>query len=419
MIARRGFTLLEVMLAMLLSTALLAGLWTAMSLHLKAFDTGRMEVEQTQLVRALLQKIATDLRRTVPDVPAPATHGGAAPAADPLHPLTSTPGGATTLPNGTSPVGAAPTAAAPTASASSAPASTRAPQQTAPASPQLAPLSTPLGTPAGGSAPAGAPVVAGSSSVAQAAPQDLASLVGTSRQLRLRVSQPSDAPDLLDVSDGVSETQVRLPDDLTTVFYWLAQDAGEQPATTMAEMPQGDALLRRQGAWLRPPSLENSPNAALTAEGATDEDQWQIWFDRAEMPAEEQQTDPALIMATEVQGLRFRYLADGAWHDTWNSAERGGLPAAVEISLLLRKEDSAVESAMPIAEEPTEVIRPDFRLVVLLPTTPAKAPPPPSAALPNPAAPTPVVPPATAPAPSAPPPPRQPSRNYREVGYER
>lgn len=407
MIARRGFTLLEVMLAMLLSTALLAGLWTAMSLHLKAFDTGRMEVEQTQLVRALLQKIATDLRRTVPDMPAPATHGGAAPAADPLHPLTSTPGGATTLPNGTSPMGAAPvgvasTAAASTAPASSAPASTRAPQQ-------LAPASTPMGS---------APAVAGSSSVAHAAPQDLASLVGTSRQLRLRVSQPSDAPDLLDVSDGVSETQVRLPDDLTTVFYWLAQGAGEQPATSIAEMPQGDALLRHQGAWLRPPSLENSPNAALAAEGATDEDQWQIWFDRAEMPAEEQQTDPALIMATEVQGLRFRYLADGAWHDAWNSAERGGLPAAVEISLLLRKEDSAVESAMPIAEEPTEVIRPDFRLVVLLPTTPAKAPPP-STALPNPAAPTPAAPPTAASARPAPPPPKLPSRNYREGGYER
>ncbi|MBX7075278.1 MAG: prepilin-type N-terminal cleavage/methylation domain-containing protein [Pirellulales bacterium] len=413
MIARRGFTLLEVMLAMLLSTALLAGLWTAMSLHLKAFDTGRMEVEQTQLVRALLQKIATDLRRTVPDVPTPATSGGAAPAADPLHPLTATPGGATPLPNGTSPTGVAPapTATAPITTASSAPASTRASQQPAP-------MSTPLGTPAGGSATAGAPTMAGSSSVAHGAPQDLASLVGTSRQLRLRVSQPSDAPDLLDVSDGVSETQVRLPDDLTTVFYWLAQGAGEQPATTMAEMPQGDALLQHDGAWLRPPSLENSPNAALAAEGATDEDQWQIWFDRAEMPAEEQRTDPALIMATEVQGLRFRYLADGAWHDAWNSAERGGLPAAVEISLLLRKETSAVESALPITEEPTEEIRPDFRLVVLLPTTPAKAPPA-STALPNPAAPTPAVQPATPPAhplPPVTPPPKLPSRNYREGG---
>src|SRR4051812_34991906 len=77
--ARRGFSLLEVMLAMLLSAALLAVLWTALSLHLRAFDSGRFEIERSQLARAVLRKIETDLRRTVtePRERPPAPHPAA------------------------------------------------------------------------------------------------------------------------------------------------------------------------------------------------------------------------------------------------------------------------------------------------------------------------------------------------------
>ena len=63
----RGFTLLEVLLAMLLSTVVLAGLWSALSIHLRMFDAGRTQVEQAQLSRALLNQIANDLRQAVVD----------------------------------------------------------------------------------------------------------------------------------------------------------------------------------------------------------------------------------------------------------------------------------------------------------------------------------------------------------------
>lgn len=62
-----GFTLLEVLLAMLLSTVVLAGLWSALSIHLRMFDAGRTQVEQAQLSRALLHQIANDLRQAIVD----------------------------------------------------------------------------------------------------------------------------------------------------------------------------------------------------------------------------------------------------------------------------------------------------------------------------------------------------------------
>lgn len=74
---RRGFTLLEVLLALSLLTLLLLGLTSAIALHLRAFDTGRSDVTQAQLARALLERMAADL---VNLTPAPA----AAAAREPL-----------------------------------------------------------------------------------------------------------------------------------------------------------------------------------------------------------------------------------------------------------------------------------------------------------------------------------------------
>lgn len=38
----------------------------------------------------------------------------------------------------------------------------------------------------------------------------------------------------------------------------------------------------------------------------------------------------------ELSEIQFRFLSDGEWVDTWNSADNGGLPAAVEVSLALQ-----------------------------------------------------------------------------------
>lgn len=62
---RMGFTLLEVLLTLFLSTLLLLTMTMAIDVHLHAVDSSRLEVEQAQLARAVLGRMADDLRAAV------------------------------------------------------------------------------------------------------------------------------------------------------------------------------------------------------------------------------------------------------------------------------------------------------------------------------------------------------------------
>ena len=62
---KQGFTLVEVLLTSVLSVALLSTLWALFSIHLRLFETGHTNVEQSQLVRALMQQISDDLHSTI------------------------------------------------------------------------------------------------------------------------------------------------------------------------------------------------------------------------------------------------------------------------------------------------------------------------------------------------------------------
>jgi len=59
---RNAFTLFEVVLAIGLAVVLVGLLATAVHLYLVAIDAGRNEVEQTQLARAILQRMSDDIR---------------------------------------------------------------------------------------------------------------------------------------------------------------------------------------------------------------------------------------------------------------------------------------------------------------------------------------------------------------------
>jgi len=63
----RGFTLLELLLAMALGATLLAGLWSLFSIYTKLFETGQAKVERSQLARALLEQLAEDLQSAIQD----------------------------------------------------------------------------------------------------------------------------------------------------------------------------------------------------------------------------------------------------------------------------------------------------------------------------------------------------------------
>lgn len=65
----RGFTLLEVLLATLLSATLLAAVWGLMGIYLELFEKGTGQVEQARLTRAILQQFSDDLHSAIEDSP--------------------------------------------------------------------------------------------------------------------------------------------------------------------------------------------------------------------------------------------------------------------------------------------------------------------------------------------------------------
>lgn len=62
---RKGFTLLELLLALLLLVALLGAIGLAVGVQLRATDTSRSDVAQAQLARAILRQMADDLRGAI------------------------------------------------------------------------------------------------------------------------------------------------------------------------------------------------------------------------------------------------------------------------------------------------------------------------------------------------------------------
>lgn len=63
--ARRGFTLLELILAMGLTILVLSAVGMAVDFYLRGIQSARKNVEEAQLARALLQRIADDIRAAV------------------------------------------------------------------------------------------------------------------------------------------------------------------------------------------------------------------------------------------------------------------------------------------------------------------------------------------------------------------
>ncbi len=78
---RPGYTLLEVILASMLTAVVLLILATSMHIQFRAFDSGRSQVAEAQLARVLLHRIGDDLRALLPPREAPgssSTAGGGA-----------------------------------------------------------------------------------------------------------------------------------------------------------------------------------------------------------------------------------------------------------------------------------------------------------------------------------------------------
>ncbi|MBI3836471.1 MAG: prepilin-type N-terminal cleavage/methylation domain-containing protein [Planctomycetia bacterium] len=372
-----AFTLIEVLLTMVLAAALLAGLWTLLSMHSRLFDTGQTKTEQSQLARTLLQQMSDDLHAIVqappPPPPAPPQSGllsggpGSAPPSSNSPTTAGTPGVApATGANGASappsPAGAQSAVAPPANPAADrspgpapvAPASPAGPNATAPPIPNATP-------------PA-------SSALAVTSSLRPSGLFGTENYLQMDILQPA-------VARPEAELDERLPmgakrpsraAELQTVVY--AFEEGRDP-----QHPSGELrtfLVRRELDWEQAHAAKRAPARPPRGPFSTTDG-----TDAAAMmepiPSEvrsEGADDKSSAKVPEVAQFGIRYFDGGEWLKEWDSATRKALPLAIEVVVQLRAFDEPEQQSHHLtnesASEESKVKPPQlpiYRLVIHLP----------------------------------------------------
>lgn len=93
--SRRGHTLLEVLLAMSIAALLMGGLYVSMDVQIRLAEAGRERVEESALARALLTKIANDVRSALTPIRASEAATGGGGSGDTAAASTSTTAGTT------------------------------------------------------------------------------------------------------------------------------------------------------------------------------------------------------------------------------------------------------------------------------------------------------------------------------------
>ena len=345
--AASGFTLIEVLLALLLSSALLAGLWAALEVSMRMFESGRTRVEEAQLTRALLHQFDTDLQQT------------SLQTAQPLE------GEVLALIPAPKPGGSA---------GSSTSSSTNSSASTSTKQPSVAGI-LPLSRGAGPVKPLGAGMLPGRS--ATTAKVRRAGLSGTAHEMRLDLCRvlPAAASGSRHRETGAAETR-----ELRTVYYSLARPIPAETSAPGAPTSSGDALIRYETSWLdspgessiaQPAALQSSGQDQLFEEFLAIGDRYESTqrdthgAEIPEMPSED------FSVAPEVAGLEFRYFDGTEWLSSWDSEAEGKLPVAVEIIVAVRpvlSQRAARAQAAALEERPDE--QPNYpvsRLVVQLP----------------------------------------------------
>lgn len=337
--SRRGFTLLEVLLALALSSLLVIAVGASVRAHLRAMDIGRTDVEEAQLARSLLGYIAADLRNIVHFEPQDvsgaeammqlAAQGGALQqlltgiAADSTSGSSSSGGSTSSSGGGASATGSSTTGGASTGGSSTG--------------------STSTGSTSGGA-----------SSSSSSASRRAAGVYGDLYRIEFDVRRAPrvdeyDADQLAAQLDGplVHTT------DLRTISYFLSdsQSAASQFRTGVTQ----DAGLAR-GEMDRPSAAWSYNQGQLAPSEAN-----------------------AVVLAPEVELLEFRYFDGADWVEEWDSEDRGAVPLAIEISLGVRRSDDALGVELSAGAVRIEDVQDDtewliYRLVVQIPLGAASSP---------------------------------------------
>jgi len=295
-VTRRGLTLLELLLALAISAFLMAAVAMAMELHFRALDTRRSQVEEANLARAVLKRMADDLRGAVKyvEVDTEAIDGAtelAAEEATGVDPSDLDPADLAEIENAVA------------------------------------------GETAEGEPSEDVQDIAGST-VVPVRP----GLYGNQFEFQVDVSRLPRI-DQYQASLNTSVNVTDIPSDVKTVAYYLtgvnAPAAGATGVGASA-MP-GGAVLDDNGE----PAMglvRRELDRAVTTYAAT-----------SGLQATGNATQ---ILAPEITRLQFQYFNGFEWFTEWDSAAQSGLPVAVEISLAIRRAD-AEETSLTSGFMPT------------------------------------------------------------------
>ncbi len=310
---RAGFTLLEVLLTLLISGVIIAAIAGAIGTYLRVSEVGRAEVERAQLARALLRRIADDLRAAVPIIV-----DEAAVVADFTSSLDSSSNSTSTSnTTGTNSTGTSST----TTSADDAAAAKDA--ATSPASSATATAS--------------------------------GMFYGTQYELQFDMSRLPKISASLMAADPTLVVPVSADalSDVKRVSYYLDTLAQGTGATIAAASATGATAA--PGGLTRRETSQATANFEAT-QGATD------------VGLQDRQ------LAPEVAALEFRYFDGTEWLFDWDSSLQGSLPLCVEILVTLRAaplggglDPLALQSIPALPDDRT------YRLVVHLPAATMKA----------------------------------------------
>ncbi|MEM8666576.1 MAG: prepilin-type N-terminal cleavage/methylation domain-containing protein [Planctomycetota bacterium] len=306
--ARRGFTLLELLLTLSLSVVLITLVGGALQFYARDMNVRDMDIRQTQLAAAIMQMIEDDLRAT-------------------LH---------------TEPID---TSALEALLASSAGGATGAQAESGATDEDLAAA----GISDEGSADSGAAMSDTTESLdlqSGVAVLQTPGLIGNQFQIQLDLSRLPRLEEYVQLLDGSNAEIDDIPSDLKTVAYFVqgegisggVQDALLQlsPDAALASNENMGGLVRRS--LDRAATTFASMNGNLATLNQTGE-----------------------LLAPEIKGIEFQYWDGITWQIEWSSDEFGELPLAIQVTLYMA--DPRVESDGMAS---TETLR-TFRHVVRLP----------------------------------------------------
>ena len=324
-----GFTLLEILLALGLSVVLLVAVAAAIDLYRRMTIAGQEDVSEARLVRAVLRKIESDIRSTVPPQ-APVTTASDAPAGTT---------GSTSGTTGGSTAGGTSGSSSASGSSMSSTASTGSSSTTSSSGSTTSSSST------------------SSSSTSQTSNTDplqnvnsqvVFGLYGDQRSLVINTLCSHPTP-VAPADPSAAQPLNSIHGDLKTVAYFVMGTGGGTPSVALAVGGQSiptSGLARLEGDHLAVGYAMQQSASLMSA---------------------------ARIIAPEVAMISFRYFDGTQWLMSWDASYMQALPQAVEVTIAVRPTDAtgSIASTATTTSSATGVALRQYRHVVAISTSAA------------------------------------------------